>query len=325
MPRLGPGFPPECGDGQPGTARGVQRQSAQDHRLLRRPVAEPGAVRQIQGTARGPGIRGAVRPAPEDHRQRGARFPSRRRGTGGGQEAALQGDSGGTVGAVGQVRGKPARCDQRFRPVRRERGRAGRHSRRCLAGDAEGGAEGRQAGLEVHPAHAVLHAGDAVRRQPRPARADLPRLRDPRLRVRQARLGQHRADRGDPQVAPGSRAAAGIRQLRRGFAGDQDGADAAAGAGFPRRPGRAGEALCREGLRRTEGVRPRRAGHGGPAGVGQGLCGGKAAPRPLQLLRPGSEAVFPRNRRAGRPVQADRNALRPAHPRGLPRRCGIPT
>ena len=61
FPRLGAGFAPQCGDEQPGAARGLQRQPAHAHRLLRRPVAEPGLVRQIQGAQGLPGIRCADR------------------------------------------------------------------------------------------------------------------------------------------------------------------------------------------------------------------------------------------------------------------------
>ncbi len=86
----------------------------------------------------------------------------------------------------------------------RDRGREAprRHSGGRAAGRARSGGEGRQGGLEVHAAHALLPAGDAVRRGPRAARDDVPRERHARLRVRQAGVGQHAADRAHPPAAP---------------------------------------------------------------------------------------------------------------------------
>ena len=49
----------------------------------------------------------------------------------------------------------------------------------------------RQNRLAVHAEGAVVPAGDAVRRQPRSARDDVPRLRHARQRVRQTGMGQH--------------------------------------------------------------------------------------------------------------------------------------
>ena len=81
------------------------------------------------------------------------------------------------------------------------------HSGGRAAGGARGGAEGRQGRLEVHAARALLLAGDAVRRRPRAARDAVPRERDARLRVRQARMGQHAAHRA---------ASSQLRRERRG-------------------------------------------------------------------------------------------------------------
>ena len=54
--------------------------------------------------------------------------------------------------------------------------------------------------------------GDAVRRPPRAARDDVPRVRHARLGVRQARVGQHaRTSRASSSCASEARAAAGLR------------------------------------------------------------------------------------------------------------------
>ena len=50
-PRLGPGGAPARGAGQPGAARGLQREPAQGHAVLDRARPEPGAVREVQGAA----------------------------------------------------------------------------------------------------------------------------------------------------------------------------------------------------------------------------------------------------------------------------------
>ena len=176
-------------------ARGLQRQPAQDHRRTtpscrrtrrcstnsRRCKASPdfaalSAPRRERSSTTSCAISASAAPSCPTTRSRASR--------------QIQEE---LVAAVGQVRGKPARRDQRISrcssttkpnwpafPTMRCRRRAKRRQKR------------RQAGLEIHPAHAVLPAGDAVRRQPRPARADVPRLRHPRLRVRQARAGTTR-------------------------------------------------------------------------------------------------------------------------------------
>ena len=111
-----------------------------------------------------------------------------------------------------------AGCHQCLLPSGDRSGRARRHSRGRAGSARSGGRSGRQAGLEAHPAHAVLPAGDAVRRQPRAARADVPRLRHARRGVRQRRLGQHAADRRDPEAARAGGAHARLRELRRAVA-----------------------------------------------------------------------------------------------------------
>ena len=81
-PRLGPGRAPARGDGQPGAARGLQRQSAEGHQVLDRARPEPGALREIQGAARSrrislrcPRGRKIVENALRDFRLGGAELP----------------------------------------------------------------------------------------------------------------------------------------------------------------------------------------------------------------------------------------------------------
>ena len=150
---------------------------------------------KVKALARQRRIRDADTDAATHRRQRPARLPPFRRRTAGRQEAALQGDPGRTVGAGGQVLREPARRHQRPRRVDHRRGRPERASRRRQCRRAGRRREGRQAGLEIHPAGALVHPGHAVRRQPRSARAHVPRLRDARLRIRQDRMGQRPADR----------------------------------------------------------------------------------------------------------------------------------
>ena len=193
-PRLGPGLAPAFGDGFTRTARGLQRQPAENHRLLCRARAERRPVRQIQGARRKPGLRHAVPRAPQDRGKRAARLPPGRRRAARRQEGALHAGAGGTRPAVGKIRGEPARRHQRLCALHRGCGRARRCAGRCPGNDACRRRSRRQARLENHPADAVLPAGDAIRRPAQPARNPLPCLRHARLRIRQGRLGQYAAD-----------------------------------------------------------------------------------------------------------------------------------
>ena len=92
---------------------------------------------------------------------------------------------------VGAVRRQRARCDQRLgalrRPTRREL--AGVPDTVLAEARAAAEADGKRR-LEAHAAHAVLPAGDELRRQPRAARDAASRLRDARVRPRRvARSG----------------------------------------------------------------------------------------------------------------------------------------
>ena len=179
----------QCGDGQPGTARGLQRQPAQDHRRTTPTWRRTWRLfDKYKALAASPEFAALSAGAQEDRRQRIARFRARRRRTAGGQEAALQGDPGGTVHAVRQVRGKPARRHQCLGAVRRRRRRTApafptMRCRRAQRGGAKPTASRAGSSPCTVPSY---HAGDAVLRKPRPARADVPRLRHARLRVRQA-------------------------------------------------------------------------------------------------------------------------------------------
>ena len=184
--------------------------------------------------------------------------------------------------------------------------RARRASRRtCCRRRAKRRRSEGQAGLEVHAARALLPAGHAVRREPRPARADVPRLRDARLRVRQAGMGQHRAHRRDRQAAPAS---------SRGCSASRTTPSTRSSPRWPSRRGRCSSSWSElaarakpyaerdldeltEFARDELGSRPAR-------GLGPRLRLREAARRALRLLRPGGEAVLPGDDGAARHVPA---------------------
>ena len=196
-----------------------------------------------------------------------------------------------------------------------------------LATARDAAKEGRPRRLEAHAAHAVLPAGHAVRRPPRAARADVPRLRDARLRVRQARVGQHREHPAHPRSC--ARRAAKLL----GYASFAEVSLATKMAASPREVldfledlARALQALRRArhggaARLRARGAQPRRG-----ARLRRRLREREAAPEALLVLRPGSEAVLPRGRGARGHVPRRRDDLRgedpqAARPRRGTRRC----
>ena len=196
--------PPARGARQPGAARGLQREPAEGHAVLDRARPEPGAVREVQALRASAGVRRALRPrASASSRTRCATSASaapscrrtRSRASPQIQEELAQ--------PVGEVLREPARRHQRLRA--RDRGREARSPafpRTCSQAAREAAQKDGKRGLEVHAAHALLPAGDAVRRGPRAARGDVPRERHARRRVRQAGVGQHAAHRAHPRAAP---------------------------------------------------------------------------------------------------------------------------
>ena len=260
-------------------------------------VAGRASVRQVQGAcAQSPGFAALAARAEEDRRERAARLPPGRRRAAAGAESRVQAGARAARPAVLALQRQPARCDQRvLRMYVTDRSRAARASRRtCWRPRAAAARSGRQGGLEVHAAHAVLPAGHAVRGQPRAARAHVPRLRDARRGVRQAGVGQHAAHRADPEAAPASwrscwasRASPSSRSSRRwrespaqvlAFLGDL----AARAKPFAERDFDELARFARERLGLDE-----------LAGVGHRVGLGEAARRALRLLRAGGEAVLP--------------------------------
>ncbi len=255
---MGPGQPP-AGRGQHArAARGLQRQPAQGDPLWQRAGPEPRPVRPVPG-AGGIGRACRLRRGPaQGGGERAARLPPRWRRAGRRGEAAVLRGAGGAGRAVGEVLAERARRHRCVRPVRRRRSPprrpAGGRGRR-----ARGGGEGGKARLETDPADAVLPAGAGLCRRPRPARGAVPCQRRARFGDGPGRAGQQWPHRPDPRAARRTGHAARLRQLRRVFAGDQDGAVAGRGAGIPSGPGRACAAVRPPRPRRAGGVRARRA------------------------------------------------------------------
>jgi hypothetical protein len=162
--------------------------------------------------------------------------------------------------------------------------------------------------LEVHPAHALLPAGDAIRRQPPPARRDVPGLRHARRRIRRRRARQYAADPARFSNCAGRGATARLRQLCRSLAGAEDGRVGAAGARLPARSGGQGEALCREDIADLRAFAASELGSRDDGSLGCRLRFRKAAAGTLRLLGAGSEAVLHRGQGSRRPLQGHRNA-----------------
>ena len=116
-----------------------------------------------------------------DFRLGGAELPR-------GAEGAPQG--GARRSSPSSRRSSTTTCSTRPTPGRStstDAARAGRRAGRRARRGARRGRGRRQARLEAHAAHAVLSAGDELRRQPRAARDAASRLRDARLRPRRDR------------------------------------------------------------------------------------------------------------------------------------------
>ena len=163
----------------PGAARGLQREPAQGHPVLDRARPEP--ARCSRSTRRCAPRRASRRSRPrgsEDRRQRAARLPPRRRGA-----AAATQKARFTPRSRRSSRELVARSqenvldatnafalyvDRRARARRHPRGRARRPRARRREKDGRTGWK-----FTLHMPS--LPAGDAVRRRPRAARADVPR------------------------------------------------------------------------------------------------------------------------------------------------------
>jgi hypothetical protein len=189
-------------------------------RVLDRARPERGAVREVQGAARARRVRALSAPARQAHRrERAARLPPRRRRAAAGEEAALRRDPGRARAALGAkfsenvldatnafshrtsttcaLAGLPTTCcRRRAKPRRRPARRAG--SSRCT--------------------HAVLPAGDAVRRGPRAARDAVPRLARRAPPSSASPRWDNTRSSPHPRAAPRTGEAARLRELRRGVA-----------------------------------------------------------------------------------------------------------
>ena len=329
-PRLGPGRAPARGDGQPGAARGVQREPAEDHAVLDRARPEPAAVREVQGARASAPSSPRSRPrSASDRRERAARFPPRRRRAAAGQEGALHGDPGRARRSC--RRASPRTCSTR--PTRSRiyvdrPKRARRHSRRtCSQAAREAAQKRRQGGLEVHAARAVVPAGDAVRRRPRAARDAC----TAQSVTRASEFGKPEWD-NTPLIAqildaaPRAGAAARLRQLRRGLAGAEDGRVAARRCSRSSTTSRA--ARGRSPSATSTSCATSRASELGLAELEAwdlAYASREAARRALRVLRPGGEAVLPRGRGAAGHVPRGRDALRHRRSRRPRRRSGTRT
>ena len=257
-PGLGRGVAPERGGRHAGTARAVQRQPAEADGVLHRAVPERGAVRALQGTGRAAGLRVLARGAAQGDRERAEGLPPRRRRTAGRPQAALQGARRARGAGVDALRGERARRDQRVRAVRRRReGARGRAGRR--GPDVRGGG-GRRRPRRLQGLAAVpeLRGDRRLRRRPGVAPAALSRVRDQGVGIRQAGVEQRTPDGRAAVAAAGARAAARVRELRRGVAGAEDGRPAVGSARLPARPRAPRPAVRRARRARSARVRGRR-------------------------------------------------------------------
>ena len=173
--------------------------------------------KQLRASA---GLREPDAGAQAHRRERPARLPPGRRRAAGKAEGTLRRDPGRAGDAVHALLGKRAGRHQRLQAAGRGRSRTGRPAGRRQGRRPRRGRARRQDGLAVQPALPVLLPGAAVRRQPRTARADLPRqrhqgLRDGRGVLRSREVGQHRQHRPAPEAARRGSQAARLPELRR--------------------------------------------------------------------------------------------------------------
>ena len=223
-----------------------------------------------------------------------------------------------------------ARRDQRLRALRRP-------TRSELAGIPAGRARRPRARRRRRTASDgwkfTLHvpslpAGDAVRRRPRAARAHVPRLRDARLRVRQAGMGQHAAHRAtSSSCAARWRGCSASRNYAEVSLAPKMAESPRAGARLPATTSRAARGRSPSATS-TSCATSRATSSGSPSCEAWDLAyaSREAARRALRVLRPGSEAVLPRGRGARRACSALVETLYGADDRaGRRRRCGTRT
>jgi oligopeptidase A len=223
-PRLGHRQSSEQRGGHARTARRLQREPAQSHRVLDRTGPERSAVRQIQGAARLGRIRHAVAGAQRiidnavrDFRMGGAELPEDKRNASPPSRKNTRpstrfsenvldatNDYKLLVTDEADLAGLPATCR---RPRRRRKGRQSR--------------------LRILAALPVLLPDPAVRRQARTARSHLPRQRHQGVRAGEGFSKKEDWDntqhRHPAQTARRRSQAAGLPQLRRSVAGAEDG------------------------------------------------------------------------------------------------------
>jgi oligopeptidase A len=172
-------------------------------------------------------------------------------------------------------------------------------------------------------------AGDAIRRQPRTARPHVPRLRHPRRRVRTARAsrnGQHAGDEPHAGAAPPKKRRCSATTITPRFRWPPRWPTAGPGAGLPARTGGQGQAICRQGHRRTARLRQGRT-RLEDFQPWDAPTFGETAAGALRLLRTGSEAILHRTQGARRPVQGHREPVQrqgqAGHGAGLARGCAL--
>ena len=109
---------------------------------------------------------------------------------------------------------------------------------------------------EIHAPHAVLPAGDAVRRRTL-LREKMYYASSTRARIRQPAVGQRAAHRENGAAAPRARAAPRLPRFCRGVARAENGQVFEPGACLPRRPRAPRAAVRGAGCPRAKNLRPR--------------------------------------------------------------------
>ncbi len=255
------------------------------------------------------------RGAPAHHRERAARFPARRRRVAAGRARAAAG------AARTRITDRHAlcrKCARRHRRLCAVSGRCG-HAGGCPGGRAgavsRGGARRPAGRLQDQLARTELPAGLAVCARPQLARTPVPRLHHARLGVRSCPVGQHAADPGAAESAPGTCRPAGLPQFRGALAGAQDGSVGRGSRSFSARPGAPCAASGATRYDRPGPVRSPRARVARTEAVGHFVRGRTAQAGALRLFGAGTEALLPGAARARWPVRADRTPVLGPHPR----------
>ena len=301
----------------PALREAYNAQPAEGHRVLHRARRRTSACSTSYGAAPARRSSPRSRRAAQGRRQRAARLPPGRRRAARRRRRRASRRSRRSCRAVGAVRGKRARRDQRLRALSSTTTPSSPAfprtcSRGARARPQADGKPGWKFTLRMPCYLPVMQYADN-----RALRETLYRAYvDARLRVRASRVGQHPADRAHPRAAPRGRAAARLRQLRRGLAGAEDGAAtpdrcslSCATSRAARSPSPSATSPSSRRSRATSSAWP--SSRPGTSPTRRKSCGAA-----LRLLRPGSEAVLPRGPGARRPVPRGRDALRPRDPRG---------